>query len=158
MAFWALVLNLGWELAQSPLNTCPARPRTWLRAASVDALLTVAAGQFAAAGGRRSTATRWSALVAGLAATALAVELHALASGRWAYTAAMPTIGGVGIVPLVQLPALGATSHALARRRARRPARSGWLPTPHTSRLVPAIWLRCGIEARGMSLESLAEA
>jgi len=116
LAGWAFALNLGWEVAQTPLNTCPPDPRTWLRAAAGDAALTlVAAGLI----------TRRLPLAVGLTATALAIEAHALASGRWSYRPAMPMIGGFGLLPLVQLPLLGVTATGLARRepRARRPAR-----------------------------------
>ena len=120
LACWALALNLVWEAGQSPLNTCPAAPRTWLRAAGGDAALTVVAAQLAAAGARRSPTARWILTGAGLGAIALAVERHALAHGRWDYGPAMPTVGGVGLVPLVQLPLLGLTAAGLARRRATR--------------------------------------
>lgn len=70
----------------------------------------------AARAGRRSPAV----LVAGLAGAALGIERNALARGRWAYRPAMPTVGGVGLVPLVQLPLLGLTAARLARRHARR--------------------------------------
>ncbi|MDQ3769071.1 MAG: hypothetical protein M3370_06285 [Actinomycetota bacterium] len=122
LACWALALNLVWEVAQSPMNTCPAEARTWLRAAGGDAALTVVAAQLAATVARRSPTARWTLLAAGLGAVALAMERHALARGRWAYRPVMPTVGGVGLVPLVQLPLLGLTAARLARRRARRPA------------------------------------
>jgi len=102
-----------WEVAQLPLNTCPPTPRTVLRAALGDALLTVAVAVPAARTGRGSPAL----LVAGLAAAALGIERGALARGRWNYRPAMPTVGGVGLVPLVQLPLLGLTATRLARRR-----------------------------------------
>jgi hypothetical protein len=87
-----------------------------LRAALGDALLTVAVALPAAHAGRRSPAV----LAAGLAGAALGIERCALARGRWAYRPAMPTVGGVGLVPLVQLPLLGLTAAGLARLRARR--------------------------------------
>ncbi|MCP9491703.1 MAG: hypothetical protein MSC31_17790 [Solirubrobacteraceae bacterium MAG38_C4-C5] len=116
LACWALALNGAWEVAQLPLNTCPPTPRTVLRAALGDALLTVAVAVPAAWTGRRSPAV----LVAGLAGAALGIERNALARGRWAYRPAMPTARGVGLVPLVQLPLLGLTAAGLVRRRARR--------------------------------------
>lgn len=103
-------------MAQLPLNTCPPTPRTLLRASLGDALLTVAVAVPAARAGRRSPAV----LAAGLAGGALGIELNALARGRWAYRPTMPTVGGVGLVPLVQLPLLGLIAAALARRRATR--------------------------------------
>lgn len=117
LACWALALNLVWEVAQSPLNTCPAAPRTWLCAAAGDAARIVVAARLAAAGGRRSAAARWTVLAGGLGGCALAMERHALSRRRWAYAPAMPTLGGVGLVPLVQLPLLGLTAAVLARRR-----------------------------------------
>lgn len=98
------------------MNTCPPTPRTLLRASLGDALLTVAVAVPAARAGRRSPAV----LAAGLAGGALGIERHALARGRWAYRPTMPTVGGVGLVPLVQLPLLGLIAAALARRRATR--------------------------------------
>lgn len=116
VAGWALALNLAWEVAQAPLNTCPAAPRTWMRAAAGDAALTIVVAELTA---------RRVHLAAGLTATALAIEAHALARGRWTYRPAMPTVGRVGLLPLAQLPLLGVTATVLARqeRRARRRAR-----------------------------------
>ena len=87
-----------------------------LRAALGDALLTVAVALPAAHAGRAAQAV----LAGGLAAGALGIERCALARGRWAYRPAMPMVGGVGLVPLVQLPLLGLTAAGLARLRARR--------------------------------------
>lgn len=116
LAAWALALNLGWEVAQAPLNTCPAVPRTWMRAAAGDAALTIVVAELTA---------RRVHLAAGLTAIALVIEMHALTCGRWAYHAAMPTFGRVGLLPLAQLPLLGVTATVLARRGrpVRRPAR-----------------------------------
>ncbi len=49
---------------------------------------------------------------------AVAVEREALAMGRWSYAEAMPTLGGIGLTPLVQLPLLGALGVLIARRTA----------------------------------------
>ena len=53
------------------------------------------------------------------AATAVAVELLALAGGWWRYSQHMPTIFGVGLLPLVQLTVLTPLSCRLAARRGR---------------------------------------
>jgi len=101
-------LNVGWELAQAPLYG--GRPPTaiYVGAAINDALLiavAVAAGMLAS---RRWTPAFWPVLVIGLGATALFIEARALASDRWSYAEAMPTVGAIGLSPLVQLPLLGA--------------------------------------------------
>lgn len=87
-----------------------------LRASLGDALLTVAVAVAAARAGRPSPAV----LAAGLAGVALGIERHAATRARWGYRPAMPTLGGVGLLPLVQLPLLGVTAAGLARRRAKR--------------------------------------
>jgi peptidoglycan/LPS O-acetylase OafA/YrhL len=117
----ALLLNAGWELAQRPLYAGEQPVWHCLRAALVDAACILAAAGAAAAIERRwGPGVGWCALVGGLAAVALAVELWALETQRWAYDAAMPTIGGVGLCPLLQLPALGTLAVLAARRSAGR--------------------------------------
>lgn len=106
----AFVLNVGWELAQAPLYGGRAPTGIYLRAAVNDALLiavAVAAGVLAA---RRRPATFWPVLVGALAATAIFIEARALATGRWSYAEAMPTVATIGLSPLVQLPLLGAVA------------------------------------------------
>lgn len=101
-------LNVGWELAQAPLYGGRAPTAIYFRAAVNDALLiavAVAAGLLAS---RRWTSAFWPVLVAGLGATAIFIEARALATDRWSYADAMPTVGPIGLSPLVQLPLLGA--------------------------------------------------
>jgi hypothetical protein len=64
-------------------------------------------------------------LLAGLAAAlAVGIERHALASGRWAYTAAMPLVPGLGagLLPILQLLVLPLPIFWLAARLAGCPA------------------------------------
>lgn len=112
----AFGLNLVWEFAQAPLYS--GRPPTaiYVRAAGVDALLILAAAALAGLVARLRAVARWPVLVGVLAVTAIVIELRALAAGRWSYAEAMPTLGPVGLSPLVQLPLLGALSVAAARR------------------------------------------
>jgi hypothetical protein len=61
-------------------------------------------------------------LPAALTVVAGAVEAVSLAAGRWAYEAGMPTIGGLGASPLLQLPLLGTLAAAATIGRMRRAA------------------------------------
>lgn len=112
----AFALNVVWELAQAPLYA--GRPPTWVyaRAAVTDAALiglAAGAGLFVS---RRLRHGFWAVLVLGLAASAVFIELRALGTDRWSYSESMPTVGPVGLSPLVQLPLLGVASVAIAWR------------------------------------------
>jgi hypothetical protein len=54
-------------------------------------------------------------LFLGIAST-VAIERWATATARWRYTSAMPTIGGVGIAPLLQWTIIPLVIVAIARR------------------------------------------
>lgn len=119
----AFALNLAWEFAQAPLYA--GRPSTWIyvRAAVIDAVLIGLAAGAGVLSLRRWRHGFWPVLVLGLAASAAFIELRALWTDRWAYSELMPTLGPVGLSPLVQLPLLGAVAAGLAWR-GRRPWRS----------------------------------
>jgi hypothetical protein len=58
-------------------------------------------------------------------ALSVAVEVHALAMGRWSYTAAAPKLpfAGVSLLPILQLIVLLPISFALAREATARVTR-----------------------------------
>ncbi|MDQ4131172.1 MAG: hypothetical protein M3133_09340 [Actinomycetota bacterium] len=118
LAAVAFGVNLLWELAQSPLYAGAADlpMRVYLRAGAVDALLVTGAAAVATLLGRRSRVAFWMVFVGTLLASAVFIEVRAVTGGRWSYSALMPTIGVVGISPLVQLPLTGALSMALVSR------------------------------------------
>lgn len=123
LAAVALGLNAAWEVAQRPLYNSPGSVAHCLRAAVTDAGWTIAAGAGAA-----SVARRWRrqafvpSLIVLLALIAIGIEAVALSTGRWSYVGAMPTLAGLGLAPLVQLPLLGVLAALAAAWTARRTA------------------------------------
>lgn len=113
----AFALNAAWELGQWPLYSCAWSPLVLAQAAGVDSVVTMGAAEAAEIVSRRHGRGFLPTLVTGLALTAWAIELQALRRGRRFYAPAMPTVGGVGLVPLLQLPLLGAVAVAIADRR-----------------------------------------
>lgn len=115
----AFALNMIWEFVQLPLygeagRTAVDLPsRILYRAGMNDALLIGGAMLVALAVRPRSRAAFWLTLAATLAAVAVFIEVRAVTAGRWSYTDAMPTIGIVGLSPLVQLPLTGALTAVL---------------------------------------------
>lgn len=114
LASVAFVTNLVWENAHGILYAHAMPGWRYLRAAAGDVLL-VAVGVTAALPLRRRSRTAYlvGAAVA-LAVLAVVVEVHAAANMRWTYTEAMPTIGPVGLSPLLQLPVTGVVSRLAA--------------------------------------------
>lgn len=112
----ALALNAVWELAQRPLYDDPGSVLHCLRAALTDAAWTLGAGGVALLAvrtwGRHAFVP---ALVVLLALAAVGIEAWALATERWSYAAAMPTLVGLGVAPLLQLPLLGALATLATR-------------------------------------------
>jgi hypothetical protein len=112
----AVGINFLWEMAQMPLyeNMPFDDPMSWwlcFRASLGDGIIVLAIwaigialfrsrGWFAPLGG-------WNTLVLLLTGAVIAtvIEIHALATGRWAYSGLMPTIPfvGVGVSPFIQL-------------------------------------------------------
>lgn len=113
----AFALNMLWEFVQLPLYVDHEQLATSVLylAAIDDAGLIVVAAFAAGFVHRRSRAAAWTVLLLGLLATATAIELRAVTTGRWAYAELMPTVGIIGLSPLVQLPLTGALSVTLAR-------------------------------------------
>lgn len=122
LRFWATLatlafgLNAIWEVAQRPLYAGEQAIGGCLVAAGPDAALTLAAVGLALWLERRASAPFWPLAVGVLLGTAVVIELWALASARWSYADAMPTIGPFGLAPLVQLPLLAALSVVATRR------------------------------------------
>ncbi len=118
-------LNLGWEWGHLPAYLCPTRSvaealALILPASAADLALTfvlVALGilvQREPACPLRPTRRRALAIVVAGAGLASAIELAALATGRWAYSDLMPLVPGlhVGWLPVLQMmlvPLLAAT-------------------------------------------------
>lgn len=144
VAALAWTLNLVWEYAQLPLyggeGCCP--PRIMLRATTVDMLLVTgttagalvvrglltrrgpppASGRRRAAGGHNGpTAVFFAVLVAALAIIAAVIEIRAITGQRWSYGPLMPTVGIVGLSPLLQLPTTGVAACWVARAWRARP-------------------------------------
>jgi hypothetical protein len=124
----AFLLHLGWEYAQcQPFFTHGQSPPTaaaMLMAAAGDLVLTAMAYAGVAAATRRWdwALQRWSrpvwvSLLVLATALSVAVEMYALATGRWAYTTLAPIVPiiGVSLIPVLQLVLLLPLSFALAR-------------------------------------------
>ena len=131
LTFWAHFL---WELSQagffSNMAGMPfARHALVCLAASLgDLLIAAAAYALAALVFRRpawalrpgwwAPAALW--LAAGLAVTVL-IERWAVATGRWAYGPAMPTLLGVGLLPVLQWIIVPASTLGIVRAVSARP-------------------------------------
>jgi hypothetical protein len=112
----ALAANGAWELTQRPLYAVDPSVLRCLSAAVVDAAYTVGAVLGAALVARRRPRAFLPVVVAALAVAAAGIESWARNTDRWAYADAMPTVAGLGLSPLVQLPLLGAPSAWAGRR------------------------------------------
>lgn len=127
LGLWSFPLNLGWEWGHLPAYLCPNRGvaealALILPASAADLALTfvlVALGilvQREPACPLRPPRRRALALVMAGAGLAVAVELAALTTGRWAYSDFMPLMPGlrVGWLPVLQMMVLPLLSAALA--------------------------------------------
>jgi hypothetical protein len=112
----ALVTNAVWELTQRPLYEVDPSVLRCLSAAVVDAAYTVAAVVGGALVAQRNPRAFLPVVVAALAVAAAGIESWARDTDRWSYADAMPTVAGLGLSPLVQLPLLGALSAWAGRR------------------------------------------
>lgn len=133
----AVVLNFAWEMAEFPLYVWHG---TWLHAARLSVRASLSDGALISliyvagrvALGRRDWHVRPG--VRGLALAivcggtwAVAVELLALRTGRWAYGPMMPRLGwlgGAGAIPVAQMVVLPALAFRIAARLQRRGARA----------------------------------
>jgi len=132
-----LFLNYAWELAQSPFFKNMARLSVWQtalhcsRSAVGDLVFASAAYLLVALAFRdlrwpvsrswMGAAVTW--IVIGIAA-AVGFECWALATGRWTYGAAMPTLFGIGLLPLAQWIVLPVVTLVYARRAKKCVARA----------------------------------
>lgn len=102
----ALLLNMIWEVAQAPLYTCFAE--FWscmaicLRASFGDAFIVLGIYFLL-----RKNLKFYRVAALGIFIAVL-IEVHALETGRWAYTEAMPLIPflKVGLTPILQMALL----------------------------------------------------
>lgn len=118
----AFVLNWIWENTQLPLYG--GHPHTGhetlprfilLRATVTDAVLITGVMLLALVVRRWLSTAFWLVLLATLAVIAAGIEIRAITAGRWSYSDAMPTIGVVGLSPLLQLPVTAAVTALLVR-------------------------------------------
>jgi hypothetical protein len=132
-----LFLNYAWELAQSPFFKNMARLPLWyrafhcLRSAFGDLIFAFAAYVLVALLFR---ALRWPVSRSWMGAAiawvligivvAIAFEHWALSTDRWTYGAAMPTLFGIGLLPLAQWVIVPAVALVYARHAKQRVARA----------------------------------
>ena len=120
----ALGLNYAWERAQAWLYEGVGYGWSgWIicfKAALGDVLMVWFVLLTISAAARRLLwlrQPRW--LAAGIllgAIVAIAFELYSMATQRWAYSEWMPTVGGVGVLPVLQMMFLPVASYWLADR------------------------------------------
>lgn len=110
----AYAFHFIWEMAQAslyePMRQLPFwRATAWCaRAAAWDVLISAAAYAAGAATARQVVWMHGAAhlpfatyFAVGMAVT-VAIEKWAIAAGRWDYEEAMPTLGGIGLTPVLQ--------------------------------------------------------
>lgn len=120
LAVTAFITNLVWENAHGVLYAHAIPGWRYLLASGGDVLLTATGVALAWPLRRRSRRTWLIGTAVVLTLLASMVELHALATMRWTYTEAMPTVLSMGLSPLLQLPVTGLASIETARRATRR--------------------------------------
>ena len=138
LAVPALLLHYAWENVQCRLffvhRANPADQWSMLQAAGGDVLLTwIAYLVVAALTGRwlwlqvRWTARVWIILLGTALVLSISIELYALTTQRWEYTAINPRIPGLGVsvVPMLQLLILFPVTFGLVRLWQRRRTRQG---------------------------------
>lgn len=120
LAVTAFITNLVWENAHGVLYAHAIPGWRYLLASGGDVLLTATGIALAWPLRRRSRRTWLIGTAVVLTLLASMVELHALATMRWTYTEAMPTVLSMGLSPLLQLPVTGLASIETASRATRR--------------------------------------
>lgn len=114
----ALLLNAVWELVQMPLYMVDVSGwECWvlcLKASIWDALIITGVYYLI---DTPHTSHRYLLAAVLCILVAIFIEQRALVEGRWAYSALMPTIGGIGITPLMQLPLLAIITYEVVRRK-----------------------------------------
>ena len=118
----AVALNFPWEMAQAvlyqPMGSIADATRRCFVASVGDGLMILAVAMAGAViHGDAWWFRRWSTAAAVLTVVAgtligVAVEWWGLSSGRWEYRDTMPRVPGLGfgVVPLLQIPLLGAVT------------------------------------------------
>ncbi|MFA5954656.1 MAG: hypothetical protein WC817_03925 [Patescibacteria group bacterium] len=112
---FALILNWVWETTHSVLYVHyqggAITPFVLLRAALVDAIVILALALLA----QKFKLNKSTVVVTGGLIIAIVIELWALETGRWAYTAFMPIVPilNVGLTPILQLALTGYISEKL---------------------------------------------
>ena len=114
-AGWALVLNLGWELAQLPLYTIYQSGSPGSIAFAVahctagDVIISLACYGVGALATRslcwpveRPARGAAAAIPTGVLYTIFSEWLNVSVRGSWQYAPAMPTLSGIGVAPLLQ--------------------------------------------------------
>ncbi len=113
----ALILNAVWELVQMPLYVVDVSGwECWmlcLRASVWDALIITGVYYLIDTPSRKN---RYTLAVAACILIAIFIEYRALNEGRWAYSQLMPTLWGIGISPLIQLPLLALVTYEMTLR------------------------------------------
>lgn len=129
LAGFSLALHFAWEMAQMSLYVTRATPdwRIVARCAQAtlgDVVITLAAYATVAVSIRSRLwlrAPRWTALAVyigfGLAATVVLEWWNVYVRHTWTYVPSMPTVAGIGAVPLLQWAVLPALVLVLARKR-----------------------------------------
>ena len=123
--------HLAWEAAQLPFytlwNTASAGQIAWamlhctvgdLAIASVTLMLALAAGGRAAWPVKGVSTIAGIVIVGSVGYTAYSEYLNTVTRQSWAYTAMMPTLLGIGLLPLAQWVVVPGLSLAWACRRA----------------------------------------
>ena len=156
----AFGLHLAWELLQcGPFYVAGKFPLTaggMLHVTVADVGLSalvyvlIAVGLRDAAWAARRTWARMIVLVTLGAAFAVAIELHALATGRWSYSALMPRLPGLGagLLPVFQLALVTAASTWLAHRWSARRAATDSTQGRNLASTAPAPQ-RTGLDVSG---------
>jgi hypothetical protein len=126
---FSLVFHLAWEIAQLPLYTIYRESLATISFAVAHctvgdlliALGTYAIGALVARSAawpvQRPVAGGATVVLAGLAYTAFSEWLNVSVRGSWQYAAAMPTVFGIGLSPLMQWAVIPVTILAVTRQR-----------------------------------------
>ena len=113
----AFALNLIWEKLQMPLYAVDVSGwDCWLlciRASVWDAVIITGVYYLIDTPSRTHRYALASIL---LFCIAIFIEQRALTEGKWAYSALMPTLFGIGISPLIQLPLLAIATYETVLR------------------------------------------
>lgn len=113
----AFVVNLIWENSHMPLYDISAlnmEPwRICVRATFWDAVIITGVYLLVDTKDRNK---RYVLSVILCVAVAIFIEHRAFVEGRWTYMPWMPTVLGIGLSPLIQLPLLAVVTYEISRR------------------------------------------